>query len=695
MKPTHLQLKFGRAIVSSRYGVFVFAALLGLAGGVFAQVGPTADSSAKDPVAKDPGAKDAPAGARTEPGGLNEAESSLNRRYHQFERTLLQMAEYLRKTEPERADLLIRTIGKSKEDRVGLQMEQIIDLLKNDQLGDAIGRQEHLVANLKGLLELLQSEDRRHQLEEEKKWLESINQSIAQLSVRQKELRRATEQAGKLGPLAERQGKLGRDTKSLEEKIDKQDALRNASNPSDPSGKPSKSQNGRDSKEGDSKEGKQDGDEKNPDGSPKSKENGQNPQDKQNSAGKPGDRSQRGKSGDRNKQNGGKQSGGKQDGQKQDGQKQDSEKPDAGKQDAQKQDSEKQDGGKQDQQKQDQQKRNQQKQNQQKQGGKQGANKSKGGEKKPSQGSESEGQNDGSQQESPDSPSEQAENDPAQRQIPKKTPGREEIEQARRAMQKAEEELKRLDGNKSLEHQDEAIRKLREAKERLEKILRQLREEEQEIMLTSLEARFAKMLLMEIQIQVDTITLAKTAKNEWMARHFGKSRELSVRQDTIADDAGKALTLLKEEGSSVAFPQGVEQVRDDMLSIARSLGKNDVGAFTQSLEKEVIESLEELVSALQSEIENRKKPENQRRQGQRQRKSEGDENGKDLVEQLAELKMLRSLQLRVNRRTKEYGRMIHGEQATNDELTTQLQKLARRQSEIQEATYILASGRNR
>ena len=128
----------------------------------------------------------------------------------------------------------------------------------------------------------------------------------------------------------------------------------------------------------------------------------------------------------------------------------------------------------------------------------------------------------------------------------KKTPGREEIEEARRAMQKAEEELKRLQQDKALEHQDEAIRKLAQAKERLEKILRQLREEEQEIMLTSLEARFAKMLLMEIQVHVDTVTLGKTAKNAWTARHFGKARELSVQQETIADEAGRALTLSRK-----------------------------------------------------------------------------------------------------------------------------------------------------
>ena len=184
-----------------------------------------------------------------EPGNINEAEASLSRRYRQFERILLQMAEYLRKTEPERADLLIRAIGKSKEDRVGLQMDQILELLKSDQLGDAIGRQEHLVSNLKGLLELLQSEDRRHQLEEEKKWIESLHKEVGKLSTREKELRRATEGGGKLGPLCERQGKIGRDAKSLVEKIDKQDAARNASNKKNLSDKSGKSPDGRDTKE--------------------------------------------------------------------------------------------------------------------------------------------------------------------------------------------------------------------------------------------------------------------------------------------------------------------------------------------------------------------------------------------------------------------------------------------------------------
>ena len=98
------------------------------------------------------------------------------------------------------------------------------------------------------------------------------------------------------------------------------------------------------------------------------------------------------------------------------------------------------------------------------------------------------------------------------------------------------------------------------------------------------------------------------------------------------------------------------------------------------------------MAALQSEIENRKKPESRKQQGQQRQRNEQED--KQLVEKIAELKMLRSLQLRINRRTKQIGRLIRGEQATDADLEKQLRVLARRQAEIQEATYILASGRN-
>src|SRR5678809_1286485 len=86
-----------------------------------------------------------------------------------FEDTLRKIAESLRKTDPDRADLLLRAIGKSTEDRISQQMNDLVQLLKeNKQLGDAIERQGDVVTQLHSLLDLLLSEDRQKELKEEK-----------------------------------------------------------------------------------------------------------------------------------------------------------------------------------------------------------------------------------------------------------------------------------------------------------------------------------------------------------------------------------------------------------------------------------------------------------------------------------------------------------------------------------------------
>ncbi|HEV8069511.1 MAG TPA: hypothetical protein VGP76_17355 [Planctomycetaceae bacterium] len=659
-----------RTSLRSFWAVALFGTLATV--GMFAACGVSA--FAQDRPASDAKPADGGPSAEAAPGGgLDETEASLERRYQQFERTLLQMAEYLRKTEPERADLLIRAIGRSKENRISQQMEAITQLLKKEQFGDAIGDQQHLVGDLKGLLELLQSEDRRHQLEKEKEYFELLHKEVSKLAAREKDLRRATERGGNLNRLAERQQGIGKDAQSLLDKINKEDASRNG-----PDGKPKadRNSNGKNSEKGDQSQSgdkksdsdKQSGADKKSDADKKSESDKKSGADKNKQAdasSKHADSKGNSKDGEKKDKSGeGKNSDAKGDNKQSPDKSQDKKDDKSPLKDG------KQPGGQKSQQKGD----------------------SKKSQKQQGQGQQNQGEEQGEQGEQQEgSPSEDSQQQ--DQATPKKTPGRNEIEAARRAMQQAEEELKRLQGKKGMERQDEAIRKLAEARAQLEKILRQLREEEQQIILASLEARFAKMLLMQLQIHVDTISLNKTPTNAWTVKHFGRSRELSVEEDSIAIEAAKALTLLKEEGSSVAFPQGVEQVRDDMQGIARRLSGNDVGEFTQSMERDVIESLEEMVTALQNEIEKRQKENENRRQQKGQRGQSDDE--KELVQQLAELKMLRSLQFRVNRRTKQIGGLIRGEEASNEKLLKDLAALARRQAEIQEATYIIATGRNR
>jgi hypothetical protein len=131
-------------------------------------------------------------------------------------------------------------------------------------------------------------------------------------------------------------------------------------------------------------------------------------------------------------------------------------------------------------------------------------------------------------------------------------------------------------------------------------------------------------------------------------------------------------------------------MRDDMLTVVQRLERFEVGELTQNIEKDIIEALEELIEALQKEIEKSKDKKEKPQPPQDQQPQDP-----ALVDQLAELKTLRALQFRVNRRTKILGREVDGEQAVDPDVIKQLRDQARRQEKIQKATYDLSTGRNR
>jgi len=497
-------------------------------------------------------------------------QGSIARRYKGFEKTLRLLHEYMLKTDRPRAELLRRALGRSQEDRIAQQMEQIAAVLKREQFGNAIERQVELVTHLKVLLDLLQSEDRKSEIEKEKQRIKDLLKDLRKLIGKEKDIRAGTERGRNAARLANQQQKVAKEAKGLENKIDAQDAKRNGQ--------------GKDAKGGKAKEGK----------------------------------GQDGKGKDGKSKDGKDQDGEQKDGKAKDGQ-------------------------------------------------------GKSGEGKSGEGKSGEGQSD--------------ENQSSDSEPPKRTPGRKELEQARREMERAIQELKSQNHDGASAHQDEAIKKLLEFKEKLEEILRQLREEERELLLAALEARFQKMLVLQILVYQGTISLDKTPQKEWTSRHFSRSRELAQQEGDIALEASKALTLLREEGSSVAFPEAVEQLREDILTVAHWLERAEVGQLTQSTEQDIIEALEEIIEALQREMEKLKKKKQQQQQGQPADQA--------LVDKLAELKMLRTLQMRVNRRTKRLGRLVRGEQATEADVVDELQKLSKRQYRIQEVTYDLATGKNR
>ena len=126
---------------------------------------------------------------------------------------------------------------------------------------------------------------------------------------------------------------------------------------------------------------------------------------------------------------------------------------------------------------------------------------------------------------------------------------------------------------------------MEQAKAELERVLRQLREEELERTLTQLAARFRKMLEMQTAVYDGTVRLDQVPEAQRTHDHEIESARLSREESQIVHEVEKALSLLREEGSSVAFPEAVEQMRDDMRQVAERSAAIKVEKLTQGIEE--------------------------------------------------------------------------------------------------------------
>ena len=286
------------------------------------------------------------------------------------------------------------------------------------------------------------------------------------------------------------------------------------------------------------------------------------------------------------------------------------------------------------------------------------------------------------------------ETQPAPNQTPA-NPVRQRIEAAEERMRRAQQNLDQSKRDQSVEDMIAAEAELAAARRELEEILRQLREEEVERVLAKLETRFRQMLEREVRVYEKTRKLDSTPEETRDTEFEIQAGRLSVEQNSIATEASRALMLLQEDGSSVAFPETVEQLYQDMLQIAQRLSAAKTGQITIEIEEDVIETLEYLIQALvvaQQDLEKMK----QQQSGQPQNGQPGQQ---PLVDSLAELKMLRGLQERIYRRHKRYSKLLTDPQdsigsTTDPDLQRALERLSLRQQQLTDIARDIVVGKN-
>lgn len=574
------------------------------------------------------------------PDRLAAQQQQIADRYRRLEEILLRMAELSRGTDPRRAALLRQVVEESKQRLVGLQFEKLVELLKRDQLAPALAGQEELQGDLRALLQLLLTESRAERTRSEQARLRDYIRKIAELINQQQGILGRTAGGDDPKRLADEQNRVASRTGELARTIrENEEGRAGAQQPKGGQlpGKPGQPKRGEGQPSGQPEPGK-------PGSSPSKEAPGRG--ENASAKAKPG----------QGKPALGKAGQGKSPPNAKPGQAES--KPDSASP-----------------------------------GGKPGAKDSDSPGSKPNRAKPAGGKGQGSGKPSSETPP--AEGKPSQASPPpspeedQANAARKRLEAAQQRMRNAEEKLRKAQREGAQQDQQQALEELKQAKANLERILRQLREEEIERVLASLEARFAKMLQMQRAVYDATVRLKEAMAKSPSREHEIEAGRLSVREAEIGLEADRALNLLREDGTSVAFAEAVEQIRADIRQVEERLKAAKVDDTTQSIEEDILAALEEMIQALQKEMK-------QRQQRRGQPPPPGQPQDPPLVDVLAELKMIRALQMRVNTRTARYSKLLgQREQAEQPELAEAIRRLAERQQRIYQITRDLEMGRNR
>ncbi len=248
-------------------------------------------------------------------------------------------------------------------------------------------------------------------------------------------------------------------------------------------------------------------------------------------------------------------------------------------------------------------------------------------------------------------------------------PGARNLEQSQEQMREAADELSQRDAKEAADAQKKALDQLQQSLNELDDALRQVRREETEQTLAALEARFRALLTREQDVRAAVAELAPRRESGWSRDDQGKLDHAVEEQRGVTADCETALRILRDEGTTVIVPELVAAIHTDMGMVGDRLSGGDVSAATRALLQDVVDSLEELLSAVeakQADIENHAQ------QNQQQGQQGGNNDKQPLLPGSAELRLLRSSQVRINSRTE----AAASDPAMLGELATRQRKLA-------------------
>lgn len=266
-------------------------------------------------------------------------------------------------------------------------------------------------------------------------------------------------------------------------------------------------------------------------------------------------------------------------------------------------------------------------------------------------------------------------------------PGKEDVAKASEKMSSASESLSGAKAGKAAGQQEEAVEELEKGREKVEDTLEALQEAFRNQLIAYLKEKFTYMLAQQksatsstrsLDLKLRALNLAaggKPPRIDIKDRQLAKRLAASeLRLSTVCDDV---LDVLSEDGTTLVFPEIVVELKADLEQTGGLLDNLQTGDSTRMIQKDIEDTVSEVLAALE---EAAKKPPPPSPNKGREKKNQN--SSAPLLAKSAELKMVRALQLRINRRTSRFDTSRKSVDLSN-EARSHLREIGRKQKEVE------------
>jgi len=263
----------------------------------------------------------------------------------------------------------------------------------------------------------------------------------------------------------------------------------------------------------------------------------------------------------------------------------------------------------------------------------------------------------------------------------KTSPGKSSMASAADQMKQAAGKLSQGSGGQATEHQDRAVEDLERTKEMLEEAVREEEELAQAEALAKIDRILQNILDRQRNLSDETKDVYSRRRKEaplYERTEQLRLAELSDGEGGLANEIVKVRKTLLDEGTTVVFPDQLQEVAGDLKKVQERLSRKQADEMTQLVQADIEQALQEMIDAIRKELSRR------RRAGGGRGGGMGGGGGGPLVPPVAELKLLRSMQLRVNRRTASVNEQLAEKKLTEAQSADEHKALSEKEKRIKE-----------